>query len=66
MIIIQILIAIILIALILLSQQGSGIGSTFGNLNAQYHTKRGAEKILFWSIIVFTLLFVSLSIVKII
>lgn len=65
MIVLQILIAIILIALILLSQQGAGVGSALGGLNTQYHTKRGAEKVLFWGITILTAIFVILSIANI-
>ncbi len=58
----QILIAAILVTVILLQQMGGGgLGSAFGGGGgASYHTKRGLEKILFTTTIIFAILF-SLS-----
>jgi preprotein translocase subunit SecG len=44
----QIIISIILISVILLQSQGSGLGSTWGGGGESYHTKRGVEKVLLY------------------
>ena len=57
---IQIGLAILLVASILLQQSGTGVGGAFGgsdNFSANFHTRRGAEKVLFNASIVFGVLF---------
>lgn len=56
---IQIALAILLIAAILLQQSGSGVGGAFGgdNFSATFHKRRGAEKFLFYASIVLGTLF---------
>jgi preprotein translocase subunit SecG len=56
---IQIVISILLVATILLQQRGSSLGGAFGgdNFSAAFHTRRGLEKTLFQSSIVFAILF---------
>ncbi|MCX6812372.1 MAG: preprotein translocase subunit SecG [Candidatus Berkelbacteria bacterium] len=57
--IIQIVLAVLVIASILLQQQGSGLGSAFGGGDGNfYRSKRGLEKVLFYATIVFIALFV--------
>ena len=57
--IIEIVIGVILTILIVLQQQGSGLGTLFGNVGGEsYRTKRGAEKLFFNMTIVFIVLFV--------
>ena len=64
--IVQILISIFLVASILLQQKGSGLGSTFGGEGGNiYSTRRGAEKVLFYSTIVLALAFLAVSLVRI-
>ena len=56
----QIALSILLIASILLQQTGAGLGGALGggdNFGATYHTRRGAEKVLFYASIVFGVLF---------
>ncbi len=64
----QIIISVLLTVAILLQAQGSGLGTTWAGGGETYHTKRGVEKVLFgftiFAIIVFTLLSVSLLIIK--
>lgn len=55
--ILQISFAILLIVSVLLQARGSGLGSVFGGEGNVYRTKRGFEKILFTSTIVFSALF---------
>lgn len=59
---VQIILAIILIAIILVQQKGAGLGSTFGSDLGFYRTKRGAEKLLFYLTIILTCLFILSSI----
>jgi len=61
MVIIQIVVAILLIGVILLQQQGSGLGTSWGGGGASYHTRQGLEKLLFRITIVLIVVFVGLS-----
>lgn len=63
---IQIILAIFLVAVILIQQKGSGLGSTFGGDLGFYRTKRGAEKLLFYLTIILALLFTASSILGLI
>jgi preprotein translocase subunit SecG len=58
----QIVVSVILIVAILLQQRGGGLGGAFGGAGTSYHTKRGFEKIIFTTTIIFAVLFVLLSI----
>jgi len=62
--ILQILISIILISLILLQAKGTGLGTTFGGQSQAYHSKRGVERVVFTSTIIFAILFVFISILN--
>ncbi len=55
--IIQIVLAVILIAAVLLQQRGVGLSATFGGEGNIYRTKRGLEKALFIVTIVVSILF---------
>lgn len=48
LILLQILIALLLIALILLQAKGGGLGTAFGGQSQVYHTKKGVEKAVFY------------------
>jgi len=55
----QIVLSIILVLAILLQQQGSGLGSMFGNVGGEsYRSKRGAEKLFYNATIVLIVLFI--------
>lgn len=58
----QILLSIFLITSIILQAKGTGLGSAFGG--SGYHTKRGAEKTLFASTVIGSLLFVIVALVS--
>lgn len=61
---IQIVLSILLVISILLQQTGAGLGSAFGggdNFSSGFHTRRGAEKVLFRATIVFGVLFALLA-----
>lgn len=65
---IQIVLAILIIACILLQQSDASSGGAFGggdNWNAGYHTRRGFEKVIFNTTIVLGILFAVLSLVSI-
>ena len=55
----QLILAILVIVAILLQQQGSGLGSAFGGEGNFYRSKRGLEKVLFYSTIGLIVLFVA-------
>lgn len=66
---IQIGLAILLVALILLQQTSSTLGGAFGggdNWSASFHTRRGAEKVIFNGTIVIAILFVAISLVRLV
>jgi len=62
----QIISAIILMAVILLQNRGASLGGIFGGSNAVFRTKRGVEKTLFTLSIVFSIMFLGLSLANII
>lgn len=65
---VQIVLAILLIACVLLQQSDASSGGAFGggdNWNAGYHTRRGFEKVIFNTTIVLGILFAVLSLVSI-
>lgn len=59
--IIQIVVSVLLIASILLQQQGVGLSTTFGGDGGAFRTKRGLEKGLFYATIVLAALFLGAS-----
>ncbi len=61
----QIILSVLLIAGILLQQKGTGLSSAFGGSSMEYSTKRGAEKIIFYATIVITVLFIAVSIARV-
>jgi len=67
LIIIQIIVSVLLVAGILLQQRGSAMGSAFGQEGgANYSTRRGAEKKIFWATVILGTLFVFLSLLNLI
>lgn len=61
----QIGISLCLIGLILLQQRGGGLTPVFGGSSeGAYHTRRGAEKIIFWATVVMTVLFLSIAFLR--
>ena len=63
--IVQIIVAILLIATILLQQRGGGLSSTFGGSGTFYGTRRGMERGILWATIVLTALFFVSAILNI-
>jgi preprotein translocase subunit SecG len=62
--IIQIIIAVILIAVILLQQRGTGLGATFGGEGNIYRTKRGLEKSLHIVTIILAIIFLGTALLN--
>jgi protein translocase SecG subunit len=63
---IQIIIAVLMIATILMQQSEASSGGVFGgadNWNAGYHTRRGFEKVIFNINIILGILFALLSLI---
>ena len=65
---IQILLAAIAIASVLLQQTGASLGGAFGgdNFSAAHHTRRGTEKYLFYTTLVVGILFAASAFVALI
>jgi len=62
--IVQIILSIALMGLILLQKKGTGLGSTFGGSLGFYRSRRGFEKLLFYSTIAVSLLFLISAIIS--
>lgn len=60
--ILEIGVAVVLIIVILLQMQGSGISGVFGGSGEFYRSKRSLEKLLMWATVVLAVLFGLLSI----
>lgn len=63
---IQIILAILLTASILLQHRGTSLGGAFGGEGNVYRSRRGAEKFLFYATIVLAILFVGFAIANIV
>ena len=55
--IIQIIISLLLMGVILLQAKGTGLGTAWGGSGQFYHTKRGAERVIFGATILLAVLF---------
>ncbi|MDD5071245.1 MAG: preprotein translocase subunit SecG [Patescibacteria group bacterium] len=64
--IIQIIIAVALMAVILLQNRGAGLSGVFGGSGNVYLTKRGFEKKLFIATIIISIIFLAISLLAII
>lgn len=62
--IVQIIIAVLLMASILMQSRGAGLSGVFGGSSGIYRTKRGIEKSLFISTIVLAVLFFGIAILS--
>ena len=62
----QTVVAVLLIITILLQQRGSGLSGAFGGESNTYATRRGAEKGIFAATIVLVVLFIGISIARLI
>ncbi|MBD3281165.1 preprotein translocase subunit SecG [Candidatus Uhrbacteria bacterium] len=64
--IIQIILAVLLIAAILMQQRGSGLGAAFGGESTVFRTKRGIEKSLHYATIIIAILFFLTAIANVV
>jgi len=64
--IIQIIVSVILIAVILLQNRGTGLGAAFGGEGNIYRTKRGLEKSLHIATIVLVVVFLATAVLNVI
>ena len=64
--IIQVILAVLLTASILIQQRGAGLSGAFGGEGGVYSTRRGAEKFVFAATIVLAALFFGFSIARLI
>jgi len=62
----QIILAVLITITVLVQQKGSGLSSSFGGSGTEYSTKRGAEKFFFYATIVLAVLFLTVSVLRII
>ena len=62
----QTVVAVLLMISILLQQRGSGLSGTFGGESNAYSTRRGAEKAIFIATIVLVVLFIGISVARLI
>lgn len=60
--ILDIIVATLLIVVILLQMQGSGLSSSFGGSGEFYRSKRSVEKLLVFVTVILTVLFGGISI----
>jgi len=58
-----IVVAVLLIGVIMLQMQGTGLSSSFGGGGEFYRSKQSIDKLLIWVTVVLTVLFGILSIV---
>lgn len=61
----QIVLAVLLTGSVLIQQKGSGLSSAMGGSGIEYSTKRGADKFFFRATIVLAILFMAVSIWRI-
>ena len=59
--ILQLIISILLMVTILMQNRGTSLSGLFGGSGGVYRTKRGMEKVLFTLTIIFSILFLGLS-----
>ncbi len=63
-IVIQVITLILIIITVLLQQKGTGLSSMFGASTNNFQTKRGAEKLLFYTTIVSALIFLIVTLLQ--
>jgi preprotein translocase subunit SecG len=64
---VQIVLSILLIAAILLQRTGASLGGAFGsdNFSSGFHTRRGAERTLFYATIALGVLFAATALANV-
>lgn len=64
--IVEIVVASLLVGLILLQMQGSGLSGSFGGAGEFYRSKRSIEKLLMWATVVVSVIFAITSVLLLI
>ena len=64
--ILEIIVSVLLIGVILLQVQGSGLSSAFGGGGEFYRSKQSIEKLLIWATVILCALFGVLSVILLI
>jgi len=64
--IVQVILAVILSIVILIQQQGVGLGGAFGGEGNVYRSRRGIEKFLFYATIILAIAFFASAIAAVI
>lgn len=59
---IGIIVAVLLVLVILLQMQGSGLSGAFGGSGEMFRSKRSFDKFLIWATVVLTIIFAGISI----
>jgi len=59
--IVQMVLGVCMIISVMLQQQGSGLGATFGGTGSTHMTRRGADLFLYRATIVLSILFFGIS-----
>jgi protein translocase SecG subunit len=57
----QIVLSLLLVGLVLLQNKGTGLGAAWGGSGGSYHTRRGAEQVIFVMTIVVSGVFFAVS-----
>ena len=63
--VIQLIVSILLVAIVLIQSQGSGLGGVFGGDGAIFRTKRGAEKKIHLATVILAVLFFAISLINV-
>lgn len=63
---VQIIVSIALIVLVLIQAQGHGVGGVFGGQTSVYQSRRGVERTVFNLTIIFSVLFLLVSLINVI
>jgi preprotein translocase subunit SecG len=61
--IVLMVVSVVLIALVMLQARGSGLAGMFGGDGGVYKTRRGVEKTVYNATVVFSAIFLSISLV---
>lgn len=64
--IIQVVLAVLLSIVILIQQQGTGLGGAFGGEGNVYRSRRGIEKFLFSGTIILAIAFFAVALIAVI
>ncbi len=62
----QIIISVIVVILILLQSEGTGLGTVFGGSGTFYRSRRGVEKLFLYLTIILLVLFFALSVTQVV